>query len=423
VKVAYLVSRFPKVSETFIVDEILALERRGVSVELFALVRQREAVSHPEAAPLTRRCQVASLATPGLWLAQLTWLVRSPRALLATWARVLWGHRRSPRLFARAIAVVALASLYALRIERSGAAHVHAHWATHPALGAWVVHRLTGLSYSFTAHADDLFVQQTWLAEKARDAAFLVTISEYNRRFLRALLGDTAPRIEVVHCGVRTAELRAPAQPADGRFRIACVARLEPKKGQAVLIEACAALVQRGIDVHCDLVGAGRDRAALAAQVAARGLGRRVVLHGAQPRERVRALVAGATAVAQPSIVTATGRQDGIPVSLMEAMALERPVVASALSGIPELVLHERSGLLIPPGDARALADALARLAGDPALRQRLGAAGRQRVQQLFDLERSADALCGLFIAQIGARSPAARPAALSAAEAREASG
>jgi glycosyltransferase involved in cell wall biosynthesis len=298
-------------------------------------VRERERVSHPEAEALARRCRIASPLSPALWLAQLSWLARAPRALLAIWARVLLEHSRSPRLLARSIATVALASLHALRIQRRGVAHVHAHWATHPALAAWVVHRLTALPYSFTAHADDLFVQQSMLREKARRAAFVVTISEYNRRFLIEQLGPDAPRIEVVHCGIATSSLRPPPESSRPRFRVACVARLEQKKGQARLVDACAELARRGIDVVCDLVGDGRQRAALSAQIAAHGLADRIVLHGPQSRARVLELISAADAVVQPGIVTASGRRDGIPIALMEAMALGRPVVASAVSGVP----------------------------------------------------------------------------------------
>ena len=235
VKVAYLVSRFPKLSETFIVDEILALERRGVEVELYSLARQARArlasrsASRSRALPRSRRRSrrgSASPSSPGS-RARRARCSRSGRACCCE-------HWRSPRLLARSIATVAFASLHALHMQRCGVAHVHAHWATHPALAAWVVHRLTGLPYSFTAHADDLFVQQSMLREKARRAAFVVAISEYNRRFLTEQLGAAAPRIEVVHCGVATAELRPRRRVrAGGPFRIACVARLEQKKGQA----------------------------------------------------------------------------------------------------------------------------------------------------------------------------------------------
>lgn len=396
-KVAYLVSRFPKLSETFIVDEILALERLGVEVALYSLAPTHEPVVQAEARDLAQRCRIASPLSPKLWLAQLAWLVRAPRALLGSWTRVLLGHWRSPRLLARSLGALLLASFHALHLQRSGTGHVHAHFATHPALAAWVVHRLTGLPYSFTAHADDLFVQQSMLREKARRAAFIVAISDYNRRFLVDRLGAAAPRIEVVHCGVQTGSLCPPAATSGAPFRIACVARLEEKKGQARLVDACAQLARRGLAFSCDLVGEGRDWTALTLQIAAHGLSDRIVLHGPQPRTRVLEIVSAADAVVLPGIVTTTGRRDGIPVALMEAMALARAVVASRVSGVPELVEHERTGLLVDPDDVEALTDALARLAGDSALRARLGAAGRRRIESDFEVDRSAARLSELF--------------------------
>ena len=398
-RVAYLVSRFPKLSETFIVDEILALERCGVEIDLYAFVRERRSPAR-DARALADRCWITPVWSPWPWLAQLSWLVRAPKTLLSVWARVVYAHRRSARLLARSVAAVVLAAHHALRMQRCGVEHVHAHWATHPALGAWVIHQLTGLPYSFTAHADDLFVNQILLAEKAKRAAFVVTISEYNRRYLAEQLGAAAPRIEVVHCGVATSALDPAPETAGAPFRIACVARLEEKKGHVLLVDACAQLVHRGVDVRCDLVGDGRKRSALAERIDGHGLADRVALHGAQSHAYALECIAHATAIALPSLVTATGRRDGIPVALMEAMALGRPVVASAVSGIPELVEHERSGLLVPPGDAVALADALARLAADPSLRRRLGAAARRRVAEAFDVDRSAERLCALFAAQ-----------------------
>jgi glycosyltransferase involved in cell wall biosynthesis len=209
-----------------------------------------------------------------------------------------------------------------------------------------------------------------------------------------------------VHCGVASASLRPCDEPAATPFRLACVARLEAKKGHAELLDAIAELVRCGVDVRCDLVGDGPQRRALAQRIDALGLGDRVTLHGAQPRERALACVRDAHAVALPSLVTATGRRDGIPVALMEAMALGRPVVATELSGIPELVVPERTGLLVPPGDRDALVTALARLASDPALRHQLGRAARAHVAALFDVDRSSDRLRELFAAAIGASAP-----------------
>ena len=184
-----------------------------------------------------------------------------------------------------------------------------------------------------------------------------------------------------------------PARPAS----IVCVASLQPQKGQRHLVEACRLLRDRGRAVQCTFVGEGEERTALEALVHALGLEDVVTLPGAQPRDRVVAIVEAADVVAQPSIVLPSGKTEGIPVALMEALAAERAVVASEVSGIPELVVDEVTGVLVPPGDATALANAIERLLDDPALRARLGTAGRRRVLEEFDLHRNTALLAERF--------------------------
>jgi len=420
-RVAYLVSRFPKVSETFIVDEILALEGQGADVCVYTLARGNETFTHSDA---------RGLATRSVWLpipsarwagAFGHWVLRRPRVLAALWGQTLARHIASPRALVRAVVALAHAMVFAMQMRREGIEHVHAHWATHTALAAWAIRRLAGISYSFTAHADDIFVRRPMLAEKVREAEFVVTISEYNRRFLAERLGSWASdKVQIVHCGVETEAFSAvPPAPADGPFRIASVARLEAKKGHRHLLDACFELSRRGVDYRCLLLGEGAERSALEGQIRRLGLGDPVQLLGAQPRERVREVLAAAHVVALPCVVLESGRADGIPVALMEALAMQRPVVSSAVSGVPELVEHDRTGLLIEPGDPRAFADALERLRSDPALAARLAAAGRERVLAEFDVQRNAERLHELF-ATVARRHPAAE-AALHDGETQEA--
>ncbi len=187
-------------------------------------------------------------------------------------------------------------------------------------------------------------------------------------------------------------------------LRIVVVASLQPQKGHAVLVRAVGALRDRGISAAARFLGEGEERAAIERLIGDLGLGERVHLLGAVSRDRVAAEVAAADVIAQPSVVLASGKTDGIPVALMEALAAERAVVASAVSGIPELVRDGETGLLVPAEDAEALAEALARLAADPQLRVRLGRAGRALVLEAFDLRVNA--------AQLAARIEAAHRAA-----------
>jgi glycosyltransferase involved in cell wall biosynthesis len=268
-----------------------------------------------------------------------------------------------------------------------------------------VVKRLTDIPYSFTAHAHDIYVDQRLLREKTAEAAFVATISEYNRAVIaRHCRPVDVPKLHVVHCGVDTELFIPPTRRArSGPWRIVCVGSLEPKKGQRYLVEACRQLRERGVTFRCDLIGGGEDQTSLADQIAAEGLGDVVVLSGAQPRAVVLETLRDADVVVLPSVVTASGKMEGIPVALMEALACARPVVATRISGVPELVSDGETGLLVEQRDARALADALQRLRTDPQLAERLGADGRRKVLAEFDLRANAATLRALIAASIDA--------------------
>jgi colanic acid/amylovoran biosynthesis glycosyltransferase len=397
--VAHVVSRFPKISETFILNEILELERLGLRVEVFSLLRERAPVRHAEAAALADRCVYGSSVGP-LVHAQLHWLRRRPGAYLRAWWRALRGNASSPKFLARVPMTVASGALFALEMERRGVEHIHAHFATHPALAAHVAHHLTGLPYSFTAHAHDIYVERPMLDEKVRDASFVVAISDYNRRLLEELYGrDADGRVRVVHCGIEPDVFAPREQPAPAdALRILCVASLEDYKGHPYLLEACAILRRDAVPFRLTLVGDGEDRPAVERQIEELGLGDAIDVLGAQPRDRVAQLLAETDVFVLPSIVTASGKKEGIPVVLMEALAREVPVIATAISGVPELVEDGRTGLLVPERDAEALAAALVRVKTDPAAAHALAATGRERVLAEFDLRRNTAELRDLLM-------------------------
>jgi O-antigen/teichoic acid export membrane protein/glycosyltransferase involved in cell wall biosynthesis len=396
--VAYLLSRFPKLSETFVVDEIRALERAGAHVSIYSLLPGRTAQAESDASDLAAKVVTAGPASLRWLAAQVYWLAHSPAALTGVWVRALRTHSGSLRELVRAFVAVAHGAWFARSMQRNGIETIHAHWATHTALAAWTVHRLTGLPYSFTTHADDIFVRRPMLEEKVRDARWVVTISDFNRRYLCEQLGSEAERkLRVVRCGVRTGEFVPLPQSVAEPFTVACVARLEPKKGHIHLLDACAELARRDVAFRCVIAGDGRERAALEQRVRDLALEGRVELLGSVSRSRVRRLLAECHAVALPCVVAEGGRADGIPVCLMEALAVGRPVVTTPVSGIPELVEHEKTGLLVAPADPIALADALVRLHTDPALCAQLTAEGRKRVTQEYDVDRNAAQLLSLF--------------------------
>lgn len=401
-RVAYVTSRFPKLSETFVLGELLALERRGVPVDLYPLLRERARLVHPEAAPVVARARYTPFLSPAVAASQLFWLRRRPRAYLRAWCDVATGTWGSANFFLGALACLPKVAHAARRMQADGVTHVHCHFANHPAMAGLVVQRLTGIPFSFTAHGSDLHKDRRMLDRKVAEAAFVATVSADNRRLIMQECGpQAAAKVHVVRAGVDT-RLFAPAAARDrgGPLRIVCVGTLHEVKGQAYLVEACRLLAMQGDAVRCRLVGDGPDAPALRARIRAAGLEAHVVLAGACTRAEVAGELRRADALVAPSAPTRDGRREGIPVVLMEAMSTGLPVVASAISGIPELVEHEIGGLLVPPRDAPAIARAVARLAADPALRARLGDAARRRVLAEFDLETSAATLARRFGAE-----------------------
>lgn len=411
-RIAYLMSRFPKLTETFILYEIVELERRGARVELFPLLREREPVAHPEAAAYVERAHYSSPLAPAVLAAQWHWLRRQPLRYLSAWLRAIASNLSAPAFLLRALAVVPLAAWFARRMEQLGVQHIHAHWASHPTLAAYVASQLTGLPFSFTAHAHDIYVARPMLAEKLRAASFAVTISEYNRRLLSELYGGLAAKLAVIRCGADLTLFRPrpPREPSEV-LELLCVASLQEYKGHRYLIEACARLRDAGQPFRCLLVGEGEERPRLEAQIAALGLTDAVRLLGRQSREQVSELMAQADVLVLPSVTTASGKREGIPVALMEGLACELPVVATAISGVPELVRDGETGLLVAERDVDGLAAALLRLARDPALGRRLGAAGRERVLRMFDLSRNVGALWALLHYDWAAQQSSERPA------------
>lgn len=413
-RVAYVVSRFPKVSETFVVRELDAVDAQpGMELELFALhPAESSEVVHPVARPWLARLHRAG--DHGEILSALAyWLRRRPRHLLSTLAVVVRAHARRPPVLARAVATVLLALPHARRAGGLGVEHLHAHFASHPTTAAWAIWRLTGIPYSFTSHAHDLFVHQLFLARKIRDARFLVTISDFNLRFLSQVSG--APEIHVIHAGIDCG--RYPFRRRDlsgGRpLTAVTVATLQEKKGHAVLLDALAG-EPRLAHLGLELIGDGELRGPLEAQVDRLGLRDRVRFLGAMSQDQVTERLEQADLFVLPSIIARSGQMEGIPVALMEAIACGLPVVATEMSGVPELVRDGETGVLATPGSPESLRAAILRVLADPEGSAVRADAGRRLVEEQFDLHASARALAGLFAGErpaVGAPVASSRPA------------
>ncbi|MEX0820250.1 MAG: glycosyltransferase [Pirellulaceae bacterium] len=403
-RVAYLVSRFPKLTETFVLYEILEMRELGLEVELFPLRRERTKVVHAEA----RQVVETARFTPLLFSWQLVWahlyfILTRPWIYATTLATVLRENAGSPRYLVGAIVYFPKAGLLAWSMQRLGIQHLHAHFASHPAAVAYIIHRLVGIPFSFTAHGSDLHRDRHMLREKVAAARSVVTISQYNRNIIAQACGDDSlEKVRVIHCGVDTAKFGyRSAETAfsrrEGPFKLVCIGTLHEVKGQTYLLDACRALRDRQLDFECHLIGDGPDRKMLQRRTEELRLGDRVILHGRLPQDEVAKHLQSADVLVAPSIPTKCGRREGIPVVLMEAMSSGVPVIASDLSGIPELVIDETTGLLSPPGDAARLSTALMRLYFDPELRERLARRARFKVEVEFDLRINAKQLAACF--------------------------
>ncbi len=393
-------SRFPKITETFILYEILGLERLGLSTEIYPLLREHQSVVHPEAEAVVERAHFHPFVSWKILKANAHYLRRKPMTWVRVLGEVLRGTFGSINFLVGAIGIFPKAVRFAYEMEREGVTHVHAHFATHPTVAALIIHRLTGIPFSFTAHGSDLHVDRRMLDRKVEAAAFAVTCSNFNREVMVRECGEPArDRIHVIPYGVDLDVFRpnGGASRAPGPLRIICVASFEEVKGHRYVVDACARLRERGVDFVVDLIGGGPLRGEVERQIADAGLRDRFTLHGMLDRAAVAEMLRSADVKVLASSPTREGKREGMPNVLIEAMAAGLPVVSTQLTGIPELVETGVTGILVPPADGPALAEALEELARDPALRRRMGVAGEEKARRTFDRQANAAALAALF--------------------------
>lgn len=403
--IAYLNGTIPGLTTVY--REIIALRNKRLEVHPFATWRTPEDRVSEEARGLVgQTVYVFPLRLPAFLRAHATYLFTKPVAYLGTLAFVLTRPGQSLAKRRRTLFHFAEAVYLAAEIEKRHIRHVHAHFALTATTQALVIERLTGVPFSFTAHAVDIFADQVILREKVEAARFIVAISEYNKRFLVEYAGDpkVAEKIHVVHSGIPVADFRPGVHSACGRVAqplILSVGRLVEKKGFLFLIRACKRLHDQGCRVRCMIVGSGPQEGSLRCLIHDLGMEAWIELPGWQDQTSVRAYLEETAIFALPCVVTADGDRDGIPAVLMEAMAMAKPCVSTAISGIPELIEDGCSGLLVPEKDEIALADALSCLINDPELARRLGQAGQEKVSRSFNLDHIADQLFHLFTSEL----------------------
>jgi colanic acid/amylovoran biosynthesis glycosyltransferase len=395
--IAYFINQYPKVSHSFIRREILALEERGFQVVRMAL-RGWDApqVDAADKAELERTHYLLRHGLAGLLLPFLRRLLRSPSAMLRALSAAVRMSRMSERPVPYHLIYCAEACALLEHLEKHPVAHIHAHFGTNSAEVVTLARLLGGPPFSFTVHGPDEFdrPEALHLAQKVQASAFVVAISSYGRSQLYRWIGHPHwNKVQVVHCGLDAAFL---APPPVGTYpvkdRLVCVGRLCEQKGQLLLLDAVRRLKDRGRRVELVLAGDGEMRAELESAIGTMGLQDDVRITGWISGQQVREELLAAKAMVLPSFA------EGLPVVVMEAMALQRVVVSTRIAGIPELVRHGVDGWLVTPGDVEALVSGLTELLDTPADRlAAMGSVARQRVVERHDARIEAGKLADLF--------------------------
>lgn len=386
-KVAYVLKTYPRFSQTFIVNEILAHERAGLDLEIFALRPAKDEARHGSVDRV--RAPVTYLPGPQTSDTEL-WRELADRPD----AGVLLSECADA-----AAADVCQALMLARHVRERGIGHLHAHFGNVATSVARLAARFAGIGYSFTAHARDIFhtkVVPAELARKLGQAKAVITVSEFNLAFLRQHYGSAADSVRRIYNGIDMTDF-AYAEPCDRPPVIVTVGRLVDKKGFADLVDACAVLAARGRQFQCQIVGSGPLEASLAAQIARLGLADRVQMLGLRRQEEVKQLIQGAAVMAAPCVVGADNDQDGLPTVILEAMALGTPCVSTDVTGIPEVLHDQVTGLMVPQHAPAALAAALEQLLDDADLRVRLAANARRLMETDFDIDRNAARIRAVF--------------------------
>ena len=388
---AYLFERFPSFGQTFCYREVAELHRQGVAPPIFSIRNPKEEPSQDWDARVVM--QVHYLPEEKELLDEVQRAAKKRRLNPGIIAALdEWGRRTDFLRLYQAVYV-------GLRLQEAGIGHVHAHFAGMAARTAFWIAKFFPITFSFTAHANDIFAPRNFeigLDKLVSAARVIITETDYSEKFLRERFPERADRVHRIYNGLNLAEFGRANFSSDSPLIVA-IGRLIAKKGFANLIRGCALLVEHGTSFRCEIFGEGPLENQLRAQIEESGLQELVQLPGAKPQHELRERLAGASAFALPSVPEAQGGMDNLPTVIMEAMATGLPVVSTRIGGIPEMVIDNETGFLVEPNDIVTLAGAIEKVTNDRSLGQRLGRAGYERAQRLFSIEKNVRELCALL--------------------------
>ena len=391
---AYLFERFPSFGQTFCYREVVELARQGITPPIFSIRNPSDEPPQDWDARIVNRVHYLPEEK------ELLDDVRRASKKQNLDSEIIdaldeWGRRTDFLRLYQAVYV-------GLRLREMGIGHVHAHFMGMAARTAFWIHKFFPVTFSFTAHANDIFAPRNFevgLVKLVDAARVIVTVSDYAKKFLQERFPERAARIRHIYNGLNLAEF--------GRTHFSCnpplilgVGRLIAKKGFADLIRACGLIAERGKSFRCEIIGEGPLEDELRGQIERLNLQDRVALSGARPMGEVRRRLIAANVFVLPSIIDPDGGMDNLPTVIMEAMATGLPIVSTTIGGIPEMVVENETGFLVQPGDAAALADAIEQVIDDRLLARRLGQGGYERAQQLFSIDKNVRELCTLICSQ-----------------------
>lgn len=398
-KVAIVISQFPCNDEVFILRELRALARRGIDLRIYSLKQATEAPLHADAKPLLSSARYSPfLLSRDVLARNLQLLAREPGLYTRLLWRILRENWRSKPFLWRSLAVFPQAVRRGMELREDPTDRIHAHWATHPTTAGWVMSEVAGIPLSLTAHAHDIYLDQAMLHFKLHQAVAVLTCTRQNLEFLQKLAPDVPDgRIRLSYHGLDLGVYKpAPSPPEE--FRILSVGTLLPRKGFDTLVEACGILAGRGVKFHCDIVGDGPVRAEVEARARELGLGQ-VRFLGKQSQEKLPEIYRSSSVFVLAAVhgdQAAGGNKKpsasdlihfGIPNVILEAMASGLPIVTTRMPALVEVFVDGETGVYVPERDPAALADALAKLAGDHARLQKMGAHALERIRAGFDIQ------------------------------------
>jgi glycosyltransferase involved in cell wall biosynthesis len=391
-KVAYLTHTYPVYSQTFSIADVTEVRNRGIQLTVFSIKQPHVSlVTDSLQSEFERTSFVRPVPILALLRANISAVISRPTSYLGTASKCIRANSVNPLQALKGVLHFLEAVALGRRLISEKFGCVHVQFADTAATYAAVIHQIYGLPFSVSVHAHDIFEHRftgRLIAFRIGDAAWIRVISNFNRKFLQEETGIDPERLEVVRCGIDISKIRRSGEKQNAsKPLIVSVGRLVPYKGHDLLVEACRHLKDWGLNPACKIVGEGSERKTLSNLIEELGLEDNVELVGVLPHEEICKLLESASVFALACRRADDGAMDGIPVALMEAMAMKVPVVTTAISGIPELVQHEQNGLIADVEDAKDLAQRIREVIADSSLAAKLGQSAREKIEAEFDQE------------------------------------